>query len=1066
MDRGLGVLLAGRLKPGMGRLAHVFKIRPGEGKLVALLIGMMMAFSAGNGMGGASIDALLFARFGVEFLPYLYIVLGLVTFLNLMAVAGLLGRVPRERLYLFLPLALAGVVLLSRLLVALDIRWFYPVLFIAKEVMISLQAVVIWGLASAVFDARQARRLFPLLIAGSIAGSTIGSLLTPLLAGGLGADNILVVWAGCMALGFLQIRLLLREGQARARAVEPAPSQKERRRKQANEASFLTGIRNGYQFVQQSSLLRWFAVASVLFSLLWFSLLLPFSRAAAEHYPDANRLAGFLGLFSGLQNAAGLLVSLLLANRLFARFGLINMLLALPAIYLAGFSLLLVLGTFPVIVVFRFIKLIWSQSLAETAYQVSFNAIPDERRDQARAFINAVPGQAGIVLSGIILVIGERALPPQQLVWIGLVSAILCMFAVWKVKRAYQLALVEALRSGQPHVFSTEEEPFGGFQRDATVLPVILSGLEDPHPGVRRLSAEVLEQLAEPQAAGALLKAVHDPDFEVRVAALRALAATDDATAMREALACLDDPQPEVRCQAIETLSQGNASGDEVISRIRLLGDDPQPAVRGNAAIALKRAGDVASALDILKRMASDLQPEIRARAMYALGGCWAAGSSENEPANESFLERIAAGLGDPNAAVRRAASGALTVPPPELIEPLLRNLSDEDQLSRQAAAAALGRAGEPALQAVLAALNKPDREGGALAALEYFSEKLPLEGLRQYASQNVAQANHYRRLASSFGASGDLPVAGAMPEGAPVAGERAKLFSESLLAKARERALYALSAVSLFTDRRSVTLSIENLQSQDRSQRAYALEALEALGEPQLIRPLIQIWESGGGESPAPKGLWTEALQDPDDWLRACAAFYAGECREVQLIPLLEQLAQSDPNELVRSTARWALKGEYPVDTLQTISTMERVLFLRRVKLFAKLTPVDLKQIAAVAKERLFLDGETIVQQGEPGDEMYIIVSGEVSVLNIGGTELARRKPGDFVGEMAIISQQPRMATLVAVGDVRTLCIGQKQFEGILRERFEISMAVMQELGERLRQSSSPVPEAALDSR
>jgi CRP-like cAMP-binding protein len=140
----------------------------------------------------------------------------------------------------------------------------------------------------------------------------------------------------------------------------------------------------------------------------------------------------------------------------------------------------------------------------------------------------------------------------------------------------------------------------------------------------------------------------------------------------------------------------------------------------------------------------------------------------------------------------------------------------------------------------------------------------------------------------------------------------------------------------------------------------------------------------------------------------------------------------------------------------------MERVLFLRRVKLFAKLTPVDLKQIAAVANERLFLDGETIAEQGEAGDEMYIIVSGEVRVLNKSGTELARRRPGDFVGEMAIISQQPRMATMVAAGDVRTLCIGQKQFEGILRERFEISMAVMQELGERLRQSSSMVPEGS----
>jgi CRP-like cAMP-binding protein len=142
-------------------------------------------------------------------------------------------------------------------------------------------------------------------------------------------------------------------------------------------------------------------------------------------------------------------------------------------------------------------------------------------------------------------------------------------------------------------------------------------------------------------------------------------------------------------------------------------------------------------------------------------------------------------------------------------------------------------------------------------------------------------------------------------------------------------------------------------------------------------------------------------------------------------------------------------------METLQTIPTMERILFLRRVTLFANLTPVDLKQIAAIARERLFTDGEVIARKGEPGDEMYVIASGEVRVLGESGGELALRKPGDSVGEMAIISQQPRMATLVAQGDVRTLCIDQGQFEGILRERFEISLAVMRELCQRLRESS-----------
>jgi CRP-like cAMP-binding protein len=147
-------------------------------------------------------------------------------------------------------------------------------------------------------------------------------------------------------------------------------------------------------------------------------------------------------------------------------------------------------------------------------------------------------------------------------------------------------------------------------------------------------------------------------------------------------------------------------------------------------------------------------------------------------------------------------------------------------------------------------------------------------------------------------------------------------------------------------------------------------------------------------------------------------------------------------------------------METLSTLPLMERVLFLRRVPLFADLAPGELKQVAAIAREFMFVDGEIISRQDDPGDELYIIVSGEVLVLvsadGKAEEQLARRTAGDYVGEMSIISQEPRMASLVAAGDVRTLNIDQTQFEGILRERPETSLAVMRVLCERLRERES----------
>jgi CRP-like cAMP-binding protein len=64
---------------------------------------------------------------------------------------------------------------------------------------------------------------------------------------------------------------------------------------------------------------------------------------------------------------------------------------------------------------------------------------------------------------------------------------------------------------------------------------------------------------------------------------------------------------------------------------------------------------------------------------------------------------------------------------------------------------------------------------------------------------------------------------------------------------------------------------------------------------------------------------------------------------------------------------------------------------------------------------------------------------------------EVVRRSAGNYVGEMAVISREPRIATLIASGQVRTLCIDRKRFEGILRERPEIGLAVMRVLCQRL---------------
>ncbi len=458
-------------------LLRILQVKAGEGRLLALLAGLSFLISTGGSVGGNAIDALFFARFGTVYLPPLYVALGVSTFLTTLLLAGLVSRGARGRVYVSIALVLALVLAGERGLLALGGRWVYPVLWLAMNLIGTVQGLLTWGLAALVCDTRQAKRLFPILGAFSVLGGVIGGLATRPLAGLLHAENLLLVWAACLLAGFLLGLVLLRLPMA-AQAGTHA-------------GSFVRDALEGFRTVRGSPLLAWLAVAAVLFSVLYFSLAFPFSRAVTEQFPHADALAGFLGSFQAASTGVAFLASLLVANRAYARIGLVNCVLVLPAVYLAGFGLLAAYPAFPILVGFRFLQMAYLFGIAGAAYHTLFNVIPGDRREQARTFIEGVGNQAGIVLGGLLLLVGQRALQPRQVYLIGFVAALLTVTAVWLARRRYVGALVAALRSGQPEIFTAEPHPLGGVPRDGKATAIVLQALASDDPAVRRVPIQI-----------------------------------------------------------------------------------------------------------------------------------------------------------------------------------------------------------------------------------------------------------------------------------------------------------------------------------------------------------------------------------------------------------------------------------------------------------------------------------------------------------------------------------------------------------------------------------------------
>lgn len=973
------------------------------------MIGIMLFTAIGAALGGTGIEALFFARFGVDYLPYMYIGLGITSMITSFIVTAALGRIPKRVVYTAIPIFIALILIGARLALLSGVAWLYPSLWLSKEVLNALVSLMIWGIAGVVCDTRQAKRLFPLFNASFILGQVIGGFATGLLVNVIGTENLIIVWAVSLLIAFFFNRAVLARQQTAA-----TPQRKSRRR----QPTLAQEMQRGFQYVRNSPLLTWISVSTIFFSILYFSIALPFSRTVTAQFPVENTLASFLGLFNGLTTAGAFLTSLLLANRIFARFGIMATIFAFPIVYVIGFGVLIFVPVFSIVVAFRFIQMLLLSGIADPAWQTMFNVVPNEKRDQVRAFVGGVPEQAGVFIAGGILVVGEHALTPQQLYIIGFGAALCCAYIILKAWRGYNLALVDALRTGRPQLFFSEEQPFGGFHQDASAAQTALDGLHDPDPIVRRIAAEIVGHLSLPDSTNALIAVVGDADPFVRAASLKALAHFKATPALLDIAASLSDIEPDVRYEAICSLTTLAIPSRALTRYLIPMLDDSDVRVSVRAAVSLLQIG---SADDIQDKARMHLRTTAvfgdltaRLHAVRAIGE-W------NDPQAFDFLCAEIYDGTVPSAIRSAAVESLVRINTGRALLHLFEVLGDPDTSFRQTVARALGQLDTSIMDSVLAALFEPEKEDGALTALEYMPRP-PSKPILDFARLAVSRAEEYDALRRSVRSKPFLSAANRDGKDA------LQLVEESLHEKSHQHGIHALRAVGLLGHKDTVQLAIENLQSRDAGQRANVIEALESISAKwrDIAQPLMKLWEEESSSANGPD--WEQLLNDPDEWIRDCARFAAH------------------------------ILGVKTMDDIATLSLMERILFLKGVPLFSNLPPVDLKQVASIAEEEVFSDGDELGREGDVGDVMFIIVSGVVRVCSQQDgkeLEIARRKAGDYVGEMAIIGREPRMASLIAMGDVRTLCIDHKSFEGLLRERPDVSLAVIQTLNQRLKEAS-----------
>ena len=585
-----------------------------------------------------------------------------------------------------------------------------------------------------------------------------------------------------------------------------------------------------------------------------------------------------------------------------------------------------------------------------------------------------------------------------------------------------------ALRAGNPDVFLVEQEPFGGIGRDAAALSVAKRATSHPDAAVRRMAVEILGEVGDPDVRAVLERALADVDPVVRAAALRGLArvaplSTAGGPDLLTATSCRRD--------ACAPRSWPATTGADDEAALRPLLVDPDARVRARAAARLLHSRRREEARETLLAMAESTKAEWRAEAVRGFGTA------------DGGLATAAAALGDPEPSVRRAAVSVLAARGGDTApDVLVSALGDPDPGIRADAVEALVQTG-PHRSPLLGAVARTELEAGAMQALVRLHALEPTV-VNGYVRRKVTLAVRCTGLMAALGDDED---------------PRVQLVAHALQHASRQHAEEALLAASPTWPEQAVEavdVVLENLDARDRHSEPTPWRCSRRSGN---RRSCARSWRYGkvpAAGSKEPIAVLSELMERPDPWLRACAPPPPGE---PQLRSAVEELASSDPGSFVRA-AREALRREEHVETMSSLSLMERMVFLRRVALFQDLSPDDLNA-GQISAEHAF----SMARSSPRGNRGRAACGG---VRRDQGTGWPRRRvpgrggapaTGRVRGEMAIISRAPRIASLTTRGDVRTLTIDRRRFERILRERLQGKPGGDEGLCDRLREAQGAEP-------
>jgi hypothetical protein len=204
------------------------------------------------------------------------------------------------------------------------------------------------------------------------------------------------------------------------------------------------------------------------------------------------------------------------------------------------------------------------------------------------------------------------------------------------------------------------------------------------------------------------------------------------------------------------------------------------------------------------------------------------------------------------------------------------------------------------------------------------------------------------------------------------------------------------------------------------------------------------------GAKSRLTREVLAKVLDDPDPLVRHAAVRAVSGGTSNPSLPALDPAIFAQTKHGVGKPGVYATLDANAA--MASLTTIEKMMLIRQVPIFAKLDAEDLEELATIVEETRIEPGQLLFAEGDSGDAVYLIVKGRVRVFVGTETTINEAGAGACIGEMAVLDSSPRSASVRGLERTRALRVPGEGFKRLLSERPEMSEAIVAELVHRMR--------------